>query len=124
MGEGRERGGNKMKHQLTPIAKNLRKNQTDQERKLWYFLKAKRLNNYKFRRQYPIGNYIVDFCCPRNKLVIELDGGQHNEDDNLEKDKDRDDFLKNKGFKILRIWNNEVDKNISGVYDEILKFLK
>lgn len=113
-----------MKHRFTPIARQLRKNQTSQEIKLWYILKAKRLNNYKFRRQYPIGRYIVDFCCPGMKLVIELDGGQHNEIKNNSQDTERDNFLLREGFRVLRIWNNDLDKNLDGVYQKIVELLK
>ncbi len=112
-----------MKKSLTVFAKNLRQNQTNQERKLWHLLKAKRFQNNKFRRQFPIGRYIVDFCCPQAKLVIELDGGQHNENDIIERDMARDKFLEDEGYKILRVWNNEVDNNIEGVFQKIFEML-
>lgn len=85
-------------------------------------LRRKNLRNLKFKRQYPIGNYIVDFCCSVKKLIIELDGGGHNEEYKIKDDKIRDEYLKNQGFKILRIWNNEIDNNLEGVYEKIIEF--
>lgn len=112
-----------MKKLLTVFAKNLRQNQTSQERKLWRLLKAKKFQNNKFRRQFPIGRYIADFCCPKKKLIIELDGGQHNENDIIKRDRVRDKFLKDEGYRILRFWNNDVDNNIEGVYQKIFELL-
>ena len=108
---------------FTEKARNLRKNMTPQERKIWSFLRKRSVNNMKFRRQYPIGSYIVDFICHEKMLIIEVDGGQHNENENIEYDKKRTSFLESKGFKVIRFWNNEIDNNIEGVYQEILKFL-
>ena len=104
----------------TDLARNLRKNQTPQEKKLWNLLRNHRFYGYEFRRQYPIGDYIVDFICRKKKIIIELDGSQHNESENIDKDKQRTEFLENKGYKVLRFWNNEVDNNIEGVF-EIIK---
>jgi len=84
---------------------------TDAERLLWSRIRAKQLG-VKFRRQQPIENYIVDFVCFEQKLIIELDGGQHFES---ERDTKRDDFLRASGYRILRFWNNEVMRNIVGV---------
>ncbi len=100
-------------------AQNLRDNQTNAEGLLWHYLQNKQLDGYKFRRQQPIENYIVDFVCFEKKLVIELDGGQHNEKDAVEYDKKRTEFLESAGFKVLRFWNNDVFKNISGVLEDI-----
>ena len=97
---------------------NLRNNATAQEEKLWQFLRKSQLG-YKFRRQQPIGNYIVDFLCPELRLIIEIDGGQHNETTNIEHDKKRSEFLKQEGFNIIRFWNNDIDKNIEGVISYI-----
>ncbi|MCM1338831.1 MAG: endonuclease domain-containing protein [Muribaculaceae bacterium] len=108
----------------TVKARKLRKNMTEQERKLWQFLRKKSIDGLKFRRQYPIGNYIVDFICNEKKLIIEIDGGQHNEAQNITYDKERTEFLENKGYKVIRFWNCDVDNNIEGVYQEILKNLK
>ena len=87
-------------------AQALRKNPTDAEKKLWAYLRLRQLGGYKFRRQHPIGPYIVDFLCIERKLIIEVDGGQH--DDNKLYDSKRDKWLENKGFRVLRFWNNEV----------------
>ncbi len=104
-------------------AKDLRNNPTLQEQKLWQYLRKSNLG-YKFRRQQPIGNYIVDFFCPELKIIIELDGGQHNEPENINYDKKRDDFLTKQGFRIIRIWNNEIDNNIEGVIEYIKNNIK
>ncbi len=74
----------------------------------------------KFRRQYKIGNYIVDFCCPEKMLVVELDGSGHLEEDNVKVDTARDEFLKHHGYVVLRFWNNEVDGNFEGVIQKII----
>jgi len=108
-----------MKKRLTKIARVLRKNLTTQEIKLWYHLRGKHFEDLKFRRQYPIGNYIVDFCCPAEKLVIELDGSGHLTEQQTKKDKKRDEFLKRQGFRIYRVWNSEIDENLDGVLEEI-----
>ena len=108
----------------TSKARELRKNMTTQERKLWSILRKKSLNNLKFRRQYPIGDYIVDFICHEKNLIIEVDGGQHNENKNKIYDEVRTKFLESKAFKVIRFWNNEIDENIEGVYFEILRVLE
>jgi len=102
---------------LHNTAKNLRKRLTDAERLLWNHLRAKQIEGVKFRRQEPIDNYIVDFVCFENRLIIEVDGGQHA----IEKEKDfeRDNYLKKNGFRILRFWNNQVFTNIDGVLEII-----
>ncbi len=102
------------------IAKNMRSNMTKEEVKLWNILRAKRFYNYKFKRQVPIGNYIVDFLCKEKNLIVEIDGGQHNETLNKIKDIKRTNYLESKGYKVIRFWNSEVWDNIEGVCD-ILK---
>ncbi len=99
------------------IAKNLRKRSTHAEILLWRHLRAKQLEGLKFKRQQPIGNYIVDFVCFKKRIVIEVDGGQHA----IEKDKDRerDKWLEGQGFRVLRFWNNEVLMNTEGVLEVI-----
>jgi very-short-patch-repair endonuclease len=94
-------------------AGELRQNQTEAEAKLWSRLRAHRMAGVQFRRQHAIGNYIVDFCSPRRKLVIELDGSQHL--DQAEYDSERTKFLEAKGYRVLRFWNNDVMKNIDKV---------
>ena len=90
----------------------LRKNQTEAEKLLWRQLRSKGLSGLKFRRQQPIGNYIVDFVCLDEMLIIEVDGGQHADD---EKDQKRDSWLQKEGFKVLRFWNNDVLGNLESV---------
>jgi very-short-patch-repair endonuclease len=98
-------------------ARNLRKRLTDTERLLWSKLRAKQLEGCKFRRQTPIGSYIVDFVCHEQRIIVEVDGGQHSE--NAEQDKIRDKWLGEQGYKILRFWNNEVLTNMEGVLEGI-----
>ena len=102
---------------LVPNARQLRKEMTKEERHLWYdFLKEYPV---KFLRQKVLGNYIVDFYCAKAKLVVELDGSQHFEDENIEKDKQRTEFLESYGLKVVRIPNNEVNNNFRGVCEYI-----
>jgi very-short-patch-repair endonuclease len=96
--------------------KELRKSLTPQELKLWFYLKGKNLG-VKFRRQHGIGPYIVDFYCKEKNLIIEIDGSQHM--DAKEYDKERDDYVETLGIKVLRFWNNEIDTNIEGVLKKI-----
>ena len=107
----------------TEKARNLRKNMTKQERIVWQFLRNRSVNGHKFRRQYPIGNYIVDFICNEKKLIIEIDGGQHNDDKQIHYDQERTKYLETKGYKVIRFWNSDIENNIEGVYQEILKYL-
>ena len=103
------------------LARKLRKNMTPQELKLWQFLRNKQFNNLTFKRQYPIGNYIVDFICKEKWLIIEIDGGQHNTPEAIEYDKERTIYLEKRGFKVLRFWNIDIDNNFDGVYQKILE---
>ncbi len=96
--------------------KRLRKEITPEEYKLWFYLKGKNFN-VKFRRQHGIGPYIVDFYCKEKNLILEIDGLQHLQNKNY--DKERDEYLKTLGFKVLRFWNNEIDKNIEDVITRI-----
>lgn len=82
-------------------------------------MRDKGFDDFKFVRQYPVGRYIADFCCRKKKLIIELDGGQHNEERQIESDKIRDEYLRKKGYEVLRICNNELDRNLDGVLNEI-----
>ncbi len=99
-------------------AKELRKNMTEFEQKLWYYLRAKRFLGLKFKRQVPIGNYIVDFFCKEARLIIELDGSGHIQENKIKYDIKRDEYLKNLGYKVLRIYNNEF-KEIDNVLEYI-----
>ena len=87
-------------------ARDLRKNLTDAERFLWQHLRLRQMGKFKFRRQQPIDNYIVDFVCFERRLIVEIDGGHHSEQSG--QDERRDEWLKKQGFTILRFWNNEV----------------
>jgi very-short-patch-repair endonuclease len=102
---------------LIGLSRNLRKRQTDAENLLWRHLRGKQLGGVKFRRQHPIGKYIVDFVCLEKQLILEIDGGQHA----IEKvrDVERAKWLTAEGYKILRFWNNEVLENLTGVLETI-----
>jgi very-short-patch-repair endonuclease len=100
-------------------AGELRREPTGAEAKLWKYLRSQKLDGTHFRRQYAIGNYIVDFCAPRAKLIIEVDGSQHL--DQKDYDMERTEFLKIKGYRVLRFWNNDVLNNIQDVMAEILR---
>lgn len=106
-----------MNSNIHKLAKNLRINHTDAERLLWGHLRTRRLDGLKFRRQQPIGNYIVDFVCFEKKIVIEVDGGQHSWEKG--RDETRDKWLSKEGFKVLRFWNNEVLNNIDGILEVV-----
>ncbi len=106
--------GDTLKH----LARILRKNMTDAERLMWKHLRNRRLDEWKFRRQHPIGKFIVDFVCLEKKLIVEVDGGQHAQ--NLEADAKRTEYLRQKGYRILRFWNNEVLQETESVLNSIL----
>ncbi len=105
----------------TARARSLRSAMIDVERLLWQAIRGKQLNGHRFRRQHPIGHYIADFACIEQKIVIELDGGQHQEQ--LEADEQRTDFLREYGWQVLRFWNNDVLNNIDGVLSVIAENL-
>ena len=108
-----------MASHLVKYAKKLRKNATRAEGLLWSKLRAKQIEGIKFRRQQPIGDIIVDFVSFEQRIVIELDGGQHAKE--KKKDNNRDRLLAENGFKVLRFWNNEIFNNLDGVLDVIRK---
>jgi len=97
----------------------LRRNQTEEETILWEYLRNRRLDGYKFYRQYSIGNYIADFYCPKLKLVVEVDGNQHYTEEGQEYDKVREEYMKGLGIRTLRFSNGEVRDSIQGVLDRI-----
>jgi very-short-patch-repair endonuclease len=97
----------------------LRRDATKAEKKLWYLLQRGQMAGLSFRRQHPIGKYIIDFYCSPLKLAIEVDGGQHNEQAHQAHDERRSQWLRGKGVTVLRFWNNDVLQNIEGVWDEI-----
>jgi len=109
----------KYKYHLSTLASKNRKTPTEAEKKIWNLLKNNQME-CRFRRQHQIGNYIVDFICLDKKLIIEIDGGQHDES---VLDIQRTEFLNSEGFKVIRFWNNEVLNNIEGVYEVITKNL-
>ena len=109
-------GCTELTNKLVNTARTLRKKQTDSEKLLWRHIRAKQMEGIKFRRQQPIGNYVVDFICLEKSLIIEVDGGHHAEN---RKDEERDEWLNSEGFKVLRFWNNEVLTNIEGVLEVI-----
>ena len=104
------------KFTLRHHARNLRKNSTDAERHLWYYLRANRLG-YKFKRQVPVKRFIVDFACLERALIVELDGGQHQ--DNQAYDEQRTIELNQIGFQVLRFWNHDVFIHTTSVLEEI-----
>ena len=116
-------GGGHMHKRTTPKvfghAKQLHRNMTPAEVKLWARLRAHRLEGIHFRNQHAIGNYVVDFCAPRRKLIIELDGSQHLEQEAY--DNERTAYLQSKGYTVLRFWNNEVMNDIDGVILAIMQ---
>jgi very-short-patch-repair endonuclease len=105
------------------IRSGLRRNSTDAEKKLWSKLRNQQLGKLKFYRQYSIGSYILDFYCPKVRLAIELDGGQHAEAQQEFYDKIRSNYLKQYNIRILRFWNNEVLKNTEGIILKIVENL-
>ena len=102
-------------------ARQQRRDATDAERRLWSALRDRRLSEYRFRRQYPIGRFIVDFACTRHRLIVEADGSQHADSDD---DWRRTVWLQEQGWCVLRFWNNEVLTNTNGVVETILKELQ
>jgi very-short-patch-repair endonuclease len=100
-------------------ARALRQGQTDAEALLWSKLRSRQLLGLKFRRQHPLGNYFADFACLEIGLVLELDGGQHNEVAEMRHDQKRSDYMAAMGFQTLRFWNNEVLKETEGVLEQI-----
>lgn len=102
----------------------LRRQQTESELILWNKLRSLQLDGFKFRRQHPIGKYIVDFINLDRKLIIEIDGGHHNEKQIQEKDEQRTKWLEGEGYRVLRLWNNDVLTNIEGVFMSIIEVLK
>ena len=106
----------------TARARKLRRQSTDAERRLWTILRNRQFAGCKFRRQVPIGNYIVDFVCFEKKIVVELDGGQHQA--KIEYDNDRTRWLQFAGFRVIRFWNNQVLSETDGVVQAILATLE
>ena len=106
----------------TAKARQLRRQSTDAERKLWAILRNRQLTGYKFRRQVPMGSYIVDFVCFEKNIVVELDGGQHQAQHGY--DGNRTQWLQSAGFRVIRFWNNQVLSETDGVVQAILATLE
>ena len=114
-----------MGHDLVPSrqrknAKSMRRVMTDAELKLWNELRAHRLMGMSFRRQVPIGRYIVDFACSAHHLIVEVDGSQHADTEHAERDQARSVYLKASGWTILRFWNDDVIRDIDNVCQHIV----
>ncbi len=107
----------------TKASRKLRKNPTDAERRLWREIRRRQIAGVKFRRQQPIGPFIVDFVCLERRVIIEVDGGQHAEQ--VRDDEDRARWLEDRGYRVLRFWNNDVLANTEAVaqvvFDEVKK---
>ena len=104
-------------NKLTEYARELRKNQTPQEQKFWTHVRNHRFYGLEFKRQYPIGEYIVDFICRQKKVIVEIDGGQHAEQEHY--DSLRTTYLEGLGYVVLRFWNNDIDFNFQGVLEKL-----
>jgi len=111
----------RMKAATKQNSRSLRREMTDAEKLLWRHLRMEQFGGHKFRRQHPLGNFIVDFVCLEAALVLEVDGGQHA--DHSDSDAIRTQWLETKGFRVMRFWNNEVLGNIEGVKLVIWNYL-
>jgi very-short-patch-repair endonuclease len=100
-------------------ASKLRANTTPHERILWRALKELPVDGTHFRRQAPIGPYVVDFFCPAKHLIIELDGGHHNDDENAKRDHERQLWLEQEGYRVIRFWNSEINRDLTAVLERI-----
>lgn len=114
-----------MNHKIVPsrnraFAKSMRSVMTEAELKLWNAVRASRMMGLKFRRQLPIAGFIVDFACPSQKIIVELDGSQHGEDHGVARDEARTKTLQTLGWTVLRFWNDDVLKDIDGVCQHIV----
>ena len=108
----------------TPIsvsrARDLRKSDTEAERRLWEAIRNRRLAGFKFVRQLPVGPYVADFACRERKLIVEVDGATHGSETERRRDERRSTFLQVEGFRVMRCWNDDVFTNLEGVLDGIL----
>ena len=110
--------GSEVSRRLTSVARELRRNQTEAEERLWQELRGRRLCDVKFVRQHQIGNFIADFSARSLKLAVELDGGQHSEN---ERDAARTRVIELHGYRVIRFWNHEVTENLDGVLQTIAR---
>ena len=104
-------------------ARQLRRDRTEAERRLWKRLRELKQVGFKFRQQVPIDHFIVDFACLSERLIIEVDGGTHSTDREVARDVRRERYLKDQGFRIVRVWNSNVGQNLEGVMDTIVAAL-
>ncbi|MGH6973436.1 MAG: endonuclease domain-containing protein, partial [Stellaceae bacterium] len=103
----------------SPLARKLRSTPTDAEARLWSRLRRQQIDGFRFRRQQPMGRYVVDFFCPEAKLIVEVDGGQHATDSSA-----RTRWLEGSGYRVIRFWNNEVLGNTNSVVEKIHEALR
>jgi len=124
-GEGRGEGETRRNPPAYPDtldhSRALRRSPTDAEKALWLELRGRRLMGFRFRRQQPIGPFIVDFYCASARLVVEVDGGGHALERKEDRDRERDRALESEGIRVLRFWNTEVLRNMEGVLEAIVK---
>ena len=104
---------------LKPVARMLRSDSTRTENLIWLHVRNRQIAGCKFRRQFQIGNYVLDFYCVEKKLAVELDGGQHTDEKQKIYDQKRTDYLESQGVKVLRFWDNEVWENLDSVLEKI-----
>jgi very-short-patch-repair endonuclease len=109
----------KLPEELREFARKLRDCQTDAERLLWLLLRNRRIGGFKFRRQHPEGPYTLDFYCREAKLVVEADGGEHNENIGIANDLNRTNFLEKRGIHVIRFWNHDVLQQTEAVLEKI-----
>jgi very-short-patch-repair endonuclease len=109
---------------LLKFAQAMRHEPTEAERRLWNCLRNRTLQGFKFSRQVPIGNFIVDFVCREKKLIVEIDGATHGEKHEVLYDESRTEFLEQQGYRVIRAFNNDVYKNLDGVLQTILMALE
>jgi very-short-patch-repair endonuclease len=109
---------------IKTLRKKLRNNCTDAERVLWNYLRKRQFNDLKFVRQFSVGSYVLDFYCPKIKLAIEIDGGQHNDEIGKEYDLSRTKYMEKFGISVKRYWNNDVLANTGNVLEDLEKFVQ
>ena len=97
----------------------LRRHATPAERRLWHRIRAGQFGGFQFRRQFPIGEFIVDFCCRARRLVIELDGSQHGAATGVAEDRERTHLISARGYRVMRFWNKDIIMNLDGVLEQV-----
>jgi len=124
-GRGARGEGRTSKIALQPdmldFARTLRREQTDAEILLWYLIRGRRLSGLRFRRQYPLPPYVLDFYCDELSMAVELDGGQHNADSEVARDQRRDQFIRARGIEVVRYWNHDVLLKTEEVLEDLLR---